>query len=295
MKPSIVFFGTGPVSRATLEGISGSFELEAIITKPAAGHGPAPVEEWAKQQGMKIFYPANSAELSELFASEHFNSQVGLVVDYGLIIPLAVIESFPKGIVNSHFSLLPELRGADPITAAILDGRTKTGVTLMSIVPALDEGPVLAQSQYEIPVATTTPELTTALVELSNKLIQDVLPRFIVGSVKAKKQDTKVTPTYTTKLSKQDGLIDWALPAATIERQIRALIGWPGSYTDLAGARVIITAVHLSDETGTPGKPFKLAGELAIACGKGSLVIDRIKPAGKQEMTGRAWLAGHSI
>jgi methionyl-tRNA formyltransferase len=292
----LVFFGTGPVSRATLDGISSSFEIEAVVTKPSSSTTPAPVEEWAKKHGVPIHMTSNREELAQLFKKVKFTAKLGLVVDYGIIIPSEVIDSFPLGIVNSHFSLLPLLRGADPITFALLEGHKETGVSLMLIVPALDEGPILAQESLTITPDMSGPKLTEELVILSNKLIQKVLPQYENGLVKPLKQNTKVAPTYTKKLKKSDGLIDWRKKAITLEREIRAFLGWPGSFCDLSGQRIIVTSAHTTDDDGQPGLAYKTAsGELAVYCGEGSLVIDTLKPAGKKEMSGRAWLAGHSL
>src|SRR6266567_5455079 len=146
--PTIVFFGSGPVAAATLEGLlAAGLQFEAIITKPRAPghHGDVPVLELAQKQGLPFFTPQRKDELTELFRNHSFASPIGLVVDYGIIIAKEVIDAFPKGIVNSHFSLLPEWRGADPITFSVLSGQRKTGVSLMLINEKLDEGMLLAQ------------------------------------------------------------------------------------------------------------------------------------------------------
>jgi methionyl-tRNA formyltransferase len=298
---SLVFFGTGPVSLAALEYLSRYFEIEAIITKPdQTGPGgramPHPVRDWAKVHEIQLFQPVDKAALTQLVKSEHFRSQVGLVVDYGLILPESVIKAFPLGLINSHFSLLPKLRGADPITFAILQGETQTGVSIMQVVAALDEGPVLAQSRYALPADITVGELTQALSDLSNQLLVETIPKYLAGQLKPWPQDPAAPPTYTKKLSKTDGVIDWTKPAAQLEREVRAYLGWPGSQATLAGASVIITAAHTADATGQPGQPSVTpAKELCVFCGQDALIIDRLKPAGKPEMTTQAYLAGHKL
>jgi methionyl-tRNA formyltransferase len=279
-KPSIVFFGTGPVSYGTLLGISDAFAIEAVITKPIAiSHGKPidhPVHAWATENNVPVHTPANKRELTELIEAQPFESQVGLVVDYGIIIAEAVIDSFPLGIVNSHFSVLPKYRGADPITPIILEGRDVTGVTLMLIVPELDAGPVLAIETINVPGDITITGLTTKLIELSNKVIQSKLPEYINGSIKPKEQEPTIEPTYTKKLQKADGIIDWSKSAVQIEREIRGYLGWPGSRTTLHDRDVIITKAHVA---------MPEAGDLAHQCGDGAyLIIDRLKPAGKNEM-----------
>ncbi|HSX00675.1 MAG TPA: methionyl-tRNA formyltransferase [Candidatus Saccharimonas sp.] len=301
-KPQVVFFGTGPVSRLCLEGIAGPIAIEAIITKPDV-HSPsgrrhtAPVKDWAEEHSIPLHQPDTKAELADLVQPGRFTSPAGLVVDYGLIIPGAVIDTFPLGIINSHFSLLPEWRGADPITFSILSGQTVTGVTLMQVVPALDEGPVLAQAEYPIPPHTTTPQLTQSLSDLSNRLLLEHLPAYLDGHLAAQPQSDTPTPTYSRKLTKADGRLDWTKPAAQLEREIRAYIGWPGSYTSLRDTDVTITAAHVAAGPSgvAPGTPFYAGRDLAMVTGDGALVIERLIPAGKREMTGSAYLAGHPL
>jgi methionyl-tRNA formyltransferase len=292
-RDSLVFFGTGPVSLACLEGIAGHFDIEAIITKPdkLAPNGrphSAPVKAWAADHAIPLFQPATKAELAGLVTPGRFASRVGLVVDYGLIIPESVIRAFPLGIINSHFSLLPEWRGADPITFAILSGQAVTGVSVMLVVPALDEGLLLAQAQYQIPSDATTRQLTSALSDISNQLLIKTIPAYISNQIKPYPQDTSQPPTFSRKLTKADGDISWDKPADQIEREVRAFLGWPGSHTTLAGIEVTITAAHVASASDGPKA-------LAVPCKSGALVIDRLKPAGKREMTGREFLAGHPI
>lgn len=297
---SVVFFGTGPISRATLEGISDTFQIEAVITKADSKSASdqlieSPVKTWASLHNITVFQPRDKAELSQLIEEHAFTSSVGLVVDYGLIIPKTVIDSFPKGIINSHFSLLPQWRGADPITQAIVSGATKTGVSLMLIEEGLDTGPLIAQFPLPLSDNITIDQLEKQLVKLSNKLIQSTIPSYMKSEIIPWEQDKSVEPTYTKKLSKADGLVDWQLPAVTIERQIRAYLGWPGSHTTIGGKDVIVTTAHVENLSGQPGQAFKHGKELAVYCSQDALVIDRLKPAGKREMAGREFLAGNTI
>jgi methionyl-tRNA formyltransferase len=292
---SLVFFGSGPVAAQSLELLLQNFTIEAVVTKPKpeAHSGDFPVLQVAERHNLKTFTTANKRELSDLFAAKPATSRVGVVVDYGIIIPQAVIDYFPLGIVNSHFSLLPEWRGADPITFSILSGQAQTGISLMLIVAAMDEGPLLAQSPFTIPPNMTTPELTDALIEVSYQTLSAVLPMYVAGHIQPVPQDTTVPPSYSRKLTKADGLIDWHKPAEVIEREVRAYAGWPKSRTTLAGKEVALTQAHVLDETGEPGKATAKGRELVVYCGDKALVLDKLKPAGKNEMTSEAFLAGH--
>ena len=308
MKPQIVFFGTGPVSLNCLEGIYDVFEIEAIITKPdrIAPSGSAhehPVKLWGQTQGIAVHQVADKRALEALSKRQRFQSQVGLVVDFGMIIPEPVIEAFPLGIVNSHFSLLPALRGADPITFAILEGLNETGVSLMKIVAAMDEGDLIAQLPHRLLPDITTPELTAELGDVSNLLLREKLPKYIMNDIKPWEQDVnKTKPTYTRRLTKADGLIDWTKPAAQLEREVRAFIGWPGSRTRLLSREVTLTAVRvidpaeLEDTTAAkakPGTPLQVwPDRLVVATGEDTLEILQLKPAGKREMATAEFLRG---
>ena len=298
---SLVFFGTGPVSLACLNGIGDAFTIEAIITKPdhKSPHGrvtPPAVKVWGEDHSVPVFQLANKAELAEFFGKPRFQSRLGLVVDYGLIIPQSVLDAFELGLVNSHFSLLPAWRGADPITAAVLAGDDLSGVTVQRVVYELDEGPILAQGSYKMPSDITTPILTEELTKISNRLLIKTLPGYVSGQIEPKPQDPSLTPTFSRKLTKADGQIDWTKPADRLEREIRAYIGWPGSYTTLANADVTITAAHVETITGQPGEvTVTPTGELMVYSRQNALVIDRLKPAGKREMTAREFLSGHPL
>ncbi|HUC19960.1 MAG TPA: methionyl-tRNA formyltransferase [Candidatus Polarisedimenticolaceae bacterium] len=306
MKPPLVFFGTGPVSLHCLEGVYPHFDIEAIITKPdrKAPDGkshPHPVRTWSEDHAVPVFQVNNSDELKTLWGSHRFISRTGLVVDFGMTIPEPVIDSFELGIINSHFSLLPLLRGADPISFAILEGLPETGVSLMRIVPRMDEGDLLSQQSYPIPEAAATPDLTKTLGELSNRMLIRDLPRYIEGKMELRPQDSAINPTYSRKLTKQDGKIDWAKPAVQLDREVRAFTPWPGSHTRLYERDVTITATHVlvgedfPDTNAVPGTIATHASvRLIIAAGEGWLAIDRLKPAGKREMAGADFVRGYS-
>ena len=305
MKISLVFFGSGPVAAKSLELLANKYHIEAVITKPKPSHhrGDFPVVTLVESLGLKTYYASTKSELSELFATKPVTSQLGIVIDYGVIIGQDVIDYFPLGIINSHFSLLPEWRGADPITFSILSGQKNTGVSLMLINQKLDEGEILAEGVYDLPGDITTPKLTDGLIELSDALLDHYLPMYVDGEVKPVSQETAARamnrpylPTYSRKLSKADGLIDWQKPAEQIEREIRGFIDWPRSYTTLAGKDVIICAAHIDDAADdlTIGQAKATDDkQLVVRTSDKLLVIDELKPAGKKIMTAKQFLAGY--
>lgn len=285
---TLVFFGSGPVAAATLHGLhDAGFIFEAIITKPRIPgfRGDVPVLALAEALSIPVFTPSKKAELSDIFANHNFSSPVGLVVDFGIIISQSVIDSFSKGIINSHFSLLPEWRGADPITFALLSGQQMTGVSLMLINSKMDEGELIDQASYQISTDETIKTLTQQLIDLSNKLLIKDIPRYLAGGLQPYPQPDK-PPTYSRKLTKADGLIDWQKPAESLEREVRAYQGWPKSYTTLFGHQIIITKARVAAN--------EHDGKLTAACNPGWLeILELVAPSGRT-MSGEAFLRGYS-
>jgi len=302
MDEPIVFFGTGPVAAASLKLLSQSFEIEAVVTKPRQPHhhGDVPVLDTASKLELPIIEVMNKKEVSEKITSQQFRSNVAVLIDFGIIVEQKVIDTFPLGIVNSHFSLLPQWRGADPITFAILSGQEKTGVSLMLLVEAMDEGPLLAVGETNLPADTTTPELTRNLIGLSYALLKDVLPKYIAGKLIGSPQEKvanaigySAQPSYSRKLTKEDGILEWHKAAVQLEREVRAYLEWPKSRTILGGHAVIVTQAHAEAGDDAAGKLWLQDKRLGVYCGKGILMIDRIKPAGKGEMSIEAFINGY--
>lgn len=286
-KQSVVFFGSGPVAANCLELLLQHCTVEAVITKPRPPHHKydVPVIETAKKHNLEILSAANRSELDELIARHEFASKVAILIDFGIIVGKKAIDAFPLGIINSHFSLLPEWRGADPITFAILSGQPKTGVSLMLIDEGMDTGKLLTRRSLDIAPDDTSISLTEKLIQLSNELLKEYLPTYVSGPLKPKNQPHPDRATYSRKLTKLDGLIDWSEPAATIERKVRAYQPWPRCYTTIRDHRIIVLKSHIAENKKTP---------LDIQCGDGVfLSIDElIAPSGKT-MTGDAFLRGY--
>lgn len=294
-RPSVVFLGSGPVAAQSLRLLQKHTVIEAVITKSSTElmlRAAAPVNT-------PILIANNKRELDALVSEQQFSSPVGIVIDYGVIISPAVIDSFPKGIINSHFSLLPELRGADPITFAILSGAPRTGVSLMLIDEGLDTGDLLAQSPYELTDDVTTPELTEQLIELSDHMLQEILPQYLSGKVVPVDQlgasiaESKI-PTHSRKLTKDDGLLDPNKSAVQLEREVRAYAEWPKTRTKIGDKDVVITSAIISNlQIGKPGYIAQNDKHLLIQAADGTLDVLTLKPAGKKEMTAEGFLAGY--
>lgn len=287
----IVFFGSGPVAAESLRLLLSQFEIEAVITKPATEN-----EMRALVGNIPVYTAKDGDQLDEVIKNNSFSSNVGVLIDFGIIVSRYVIDAFDLGIINSHFSLLPEWRGADPITFSILSGQSETGVSLMLLVEAMDEGPLLTYGEYEIAPDMTTPGLTKELIKLSNSLLLENVPLYLSGKLNTTSQVvTGKSLSYSRKLAKQDGLLDFTKPAKVLEREIRAFIEWPKSRTQLAGKDVIILSAKVIESAdGTPGEIFRSnERKIGIYTDKGALLIETLKPAGKSEMTAEAFLAGY--
>ncbi len=297
---TIVFFGSGPVAARSLELLSRHCAIEAVVTKPRPPHhrGNVPVIDVAEKLQLPVHTAPDKMALNRLIETDPFKSNLAVLIDFGIIVSQKVINYFPLGIINSHFSLLPEWRGADPITFSILSGQKKTGISLMLLTAGMDEGPLLAQADYDISPKTTTPSLTGDLIDLSDRALKEILPLYRQGIALPADQlaitmSDKSEPTYSRKLTKDDGNIDWHKPAEVIEREIRAYLDWPKSRTTFGKLEIVITSAEVINQSGVAGRTTIYNKQPAVYCSKGALVLTTVKPAGKKEMTGEAFLAGY--
>ncbi len=299
----IVFFGSGPVAAKSLKFLAENFEIEAVITKPRPAHhkGSVPVLDVCENiKSARVLCATSKQEVTDIFSEHKFESRLGLVIDFGIIIDQKVIDAFELGIINSHFSLLPEWRGADPISFSILSGQARTGVSLMLINDKMDEGELIAQGEYELPDDIATPELTNDLIDLSDALLQEFIPLYASGKVQPASQlDATIAdntePTYSRKLTKADSILDWKKPAYVLEREVRAFHEWPRSRTKIGMTEVIITKAHVIDGSAVPGTMYIENKQIGIHASEGILILDSLIPAGKKEMSGSAFLAGHQV
>lgn len=296
-KPQVIFFGSGPVAAKSLELLARDFKIEAVVTKPKPPHhrGDFPVITTVEALDIPLFTVKDKTELSSLIAKKPFKSRLGILIDFGIIVNQDVIDYFPLGIINSHFSVLPQWRGADPISFAILSGQKQTGISLMLINEAMDEGPLIAYGEYELPQDITAPMLTTHLINLSHELLKVEVPHYLAGKHGGAPQSiTGRDVSYSRKLTKKDGLIDWTKPAEDIEREIRAFYDWPKSRCKLGSKEVIITQARVVAIKGKPGEILEKGSRLIVAAGDKALEILKLKPAGKSEMTAHQFLIGYA-
>ncbi len=207
---------------------------------------------------------------------------------YGLILPPAMLSAPRRGCLNIHASLLPRWRGAAPIQAAILAGDTESGITIMRMDEGLDTGPMLLAEAVPIGPRTTAATLHDALAELGARLV-----------LRALEEDPDPRPqpeagaTYAPKLAREDGLIDWSREAASIERQVRALNPWPGTFTPWAGTTLKVADCVQADAAGEAGTV--LDDRLTVACGVGAVRLLRVQVPGGAAMDAADFLRGHKV
>ncbi len=305
MSGRIVFFGnerlaTGVQTTApTLQAlITAGYEVAAVVSnyEQATSRSKRDLEiaEVAKAHKIPLLLPKSPLEIKQQLAD--YKTEVAVLVAYGKIVPEEIINLFPKGIVNIHPSLLPKHRGPTPIESVILEGALETGVSVMRLVKAMDAGPVYGQSVLPLTGTETKQLLADKLLEIGSAMVVELLPGILDGTIVALPQDD-TRATYDKLISKDDGLIDWTKPAVQLEREIRAFIEWPKSRTTLAGFEVIITGAHVeklpADKQLPAGSVSIQEKQLVVNTGEGTLVLEKLKPAGKAEMTAQAFLAGY--
>lgn len=297
----IVFMGTPAAAVPALERIlKDGHEVRAVWTQPdrPAGRGnklqAPPIKEFALGVGLEVHQPTKikTPEALELFRSHQ--ADVVVVVAYGRILPQTFLESFPKGAINVHFSLLPKYRGAAPVNWAIVNGETKTGVTTMQMDAGLDTGDILLMNETEIGADENAVQLMERLSYTGADLLSETLAK--LDELARQKQDDSQA-TFAPIMKKEDGLIDWQMTAAEINNRIRGFQPFPKSFTFHDGKRVVIwkaEAVGDSVSSVSTGTIIEAKNDkLLIACGEGTtLQILEAQAEGKKQMAVRDFLNG---
>jgi methionyl-tRNA formyltransferase len=295
----VLFWGTPEFSAPSLRALIGEgFEVVGVVTQPDKPQGrsraiiPSPVKQIAVDEEIPVFQPKNARDPELLEMLKVIKPDISIVVAYGHILPQGIIDLPRLGTLNIHASLLPELRGAGPIQAAIRQGLTETGVSLMRVVPALDAGPVILQKETEIFDDETYGELQMRLAELGALTLVEALTLISLGKVKEKAQDDSAA-TYAPKVTRDSSRIDWGKSALEISRLIRASDPKPGAFTKSPKGDVKVFGPKVMDGIkGEPGEVLKVMGELVIACGMDALRIAEVQPSGKKRMSAHEWARG---
>ena len=238
MRPRIIFFGTPLFGQIILQKLlDENFNIAAVVTQPDRPVGrdqkltPSPVKTLANERKIPVLAPADKVDL---LATNHkllaTKPTLFVVASYGMIIPQEILELPEKGALNVHPSLLPKYRGASPIQAAILNGETETGVTIILMDEQMDHGPILAQKKIALDPAETTSTAMVKLAQFGGKLLARTIPNYLSGKITPQPQD-HTQATYTKLIKKDDGKVNWQENNIQIERMVRAYNPWPGVWT----------------------------------------------------------------
>ena len=308
----LVMMGTGVFAEPTFSALfECGHEVVGLFTQPDRATGTARgstrqtgigMKELARQRGIPCHQPESINTPEGLAMLADLAPDLLVVAAYGQILSKGAIASPKLGAINVHASLLPKYRGASPIAHAILSGETRTGVTIIRIVPGLDAGEMLAKVEVDILPDETTGELEARLAPLGAAICVDVIARIGAGPVSGETQDPALV-TKAPKVKKEHGIIDWSKTATAITLQIRAWQPWPTSYTWLLRdgqdpVRVIVSKAEAVEGTGAsePGLILPMAGELRIAAGGGSaLRVLELQPSGKKKMPTKEFLRGRPV
>jgi methionyl-tRNA formyltransferase len=297
----IVFMGTPQAAVPSLrQCVEDGHEVVAVWTQPdkPAGRGNriafSPVKEFALAHGLTVVQPARirNDEAKQLFASH--DADVAVVVAYGRILPDEFLQAPRRGCINVHFSLLPLYRGAAPANWAIVNGELETGVTTMFIEPTLDTGPILLQDKTEIGATETAPELMQRLAEIGARLLSETLARLNdLTPHPQRDQDA----TFAPVLKKEDGLIDWSLSAAAIERRVRGFQPWPNAYTNFNSKGLTIWRAQPIDSPNPEANPGEIIAargdELLVSCGEQTaLRLLEVQPEARKRLSVRDFING---
>ncbi len=296
----IVFMGTSQFAVPTIEHLAASeHELVAVYTQPDkhAGRGRAltqpPVKKAALDRGLAIRQPQSLKDSSVVDSLNQLNPDAIVVAAFGRILPDRILSMPDFGCINIHPSLLPRHRGPSPVQGAILAGDECTGVTIMLMDAGIDSGPVLAQRQVPIDPADTAQSLSAKLALHGAQLLEETLPLWFSRAITPQPQNDKHA-SYTTPLAKEQGVIDWHLPAVDIWRRVRAYQPWPGCHTRWRQSALrVLEAACLPGGQDQPGRVIALEGNgVGVQTGDGILQLLTVQLEGRRKLRAREFVQG---
>ncbi len=289
----IAFMGTPEFAVPALKAlIASKHKVVCVYSQPPRPKGrghqvqESPVHEAAKAAGIEVRTPLNFKKDEDIAAFMALELDVAVVAAYGLILPRAILDAPAHGCLNIHASLLPRWRGAAPIQRAILEGDSETGITIMQMDVGLDTGPMFAKKSVAIRPSTTTPSLHDMLSAIGSSLIIEALETLSEKGSLISTPQPDTGSTYAKMLKKEEGRIDWTNSAPIIDRQIRALNPWPGTWCDLPdGKRLKILEAVIMPFAPEEKPGTVLDGDCVIACGGNtSIKLETVQPENKKAM-----------
>lgn len=297
----VLFMGTPGFAVPSLQAlVEAGYDVVGVVTQPdrPAGRGrrlmAPPVKEAALALELPVLQPQTLRHPEIVHQLRELAPDVVVVAAYGEILRPEVLAIPPHGCLNLHASLLPRHRGAAPVVAAILAGDEVTGITIMLMDEGMDTGPILTQSSMPVSSDDTAGALMEKLSYLAADLLIETLPAWLAGEIMPQPQDHEQA-TYHKLVRKQDGLVDWSLPAVEIWRRVRAYHPWPGAYTYWQGRLLkILRAQPLDDWAGpgSPGEVIRTDQGIVVVTGQGALLLEEIQMAGKRPMSVEDFVRG---
>lgn len=287
----ILFFGSGGFAVPILEALveSPDVEVVAVVGAPDRPVGrratlqPVPVVGRARQLGLRVLQPPRLRAPEAIAAMAALAPQLGVLADYGRIVPDAVLALPPAGILNVHPSLLPRHRGAAPIPATILSGDTETGVSLIRMDAGIDTGPIVTQAGWLLEGAETAPEIEARAATEGAELLRVTLGPWLDGAIEATPQDEALA-TLTRPLRREDGRLDPACSVVELERRVRAFQPWPGSWVETPIGRLAVwRAEAVPGFQAADVRPGRF-GRFGLHAADGHLALREVQPAGGRRM-----------
>ena len=295
-----IFLGSGAFAVPILDAVLATPEVEvvAVVSAPDRPVGrrramtPAPVAARARELGLPLLQPERVRAPESVTALAAIRPELGVLADYGQIIPASILDLPAHGILNVHPSLLPRHRGAVPIPSTILAGDHEAGVTLIRMDAGLDTGPIVAVDRWPLDGHETAPELERRAAEAGAALLRATIAAWLRGEIAATPQATHGV-TLTRPLRREDGLLDPRHPARDLERRVRAYDPWPGAYLETPAGRLIVRRAR-TETGGVAAEPGRIGPgpDLRLATSDGWLVLDEVQPAGGRPMSGPEYLRG---
>lgn len=298
----IIFMGTPDFAAASLEALIASrHEIQAVVTQPDKPKGrkgeltPSPVKVVAEEKGIKVYQPLKVRDEEFVKTLRAYNPDVIVVVAFGQIIPLSILQMPKFGCVNIHGSLLPKYRGAAPIQWAVLDGEKETGITTILMDEGIDTGDILLKKTIQIDTDETSGSLFDKLMALGAETILETLDELEKGNLTPTKQGESPT-AYAKMLTKAMGLIDFTKSAKELDCFVRGMDPWPSAYTLLSGKTLKLWKVRVVEGGGKAGSVIEIGKEsFTVACGEGAIEVLEVQLEGKKRMSAGDFLKGSTL
>ena len=299
--------GTAELSCASLEKISSdkNFSVLAVVTQPDKPKGrdlkltPSSVKILAEKLNLPVLQPLKARDEKFIAELRELKPDLIVVVAYGQILPQTILDLPHFGCLNVHTSLLPKYRGAAPIQLAIADGEPETGVAIMKMDAGLDTGAILSTRRTPILAADDSQVLHDRLAQLGAELLAEIIPNYVAGKITPQPQPAEGS-TYAAKIKKEDGRIDWNLPAKQIWNRLRAFTPWPGAFTFLKSEPkpqlLKIWKVEVVEQTGIAGTILAVDKTgIVVGCGTNALRILELQREGGRRMSAADFLVGFAL